>query len=211
MVSASCFVFSGRGGQWPPNFRLYRGTAVCFAAFLLCRPRPSARKTAVSFQPIRPFFSQSTFVGRCDSNDQLPSHWRSGCRRAGRFFALLSAAVSPRNSRQFSTKTAVFLSYQPRCQRRQPLTTFPSVRSPAFLLCRPRPSARETTVSLQPRRPFFFLSRKKEKVGGKKKESFAYGKRRNAVPSLRYGKAAFHFAYHVKSVNPIAAVRHCTA
>ena len=64
----------------------------------------------------------------------------------------------PQNNRQSSTKTAVFLSYQPRCQRRQPLTTFPPVRSPAFSLCCPRPSARETAGSLQPRQPFFSQS-----------------------------------------------------
>ena len=62
---------------------------------------------------------------------------------------------------------------------------------PAFLLCCPQQPARVTAVSLQPRQPFFFLSRKKEKVGGKKKESFAYGKRRNAVRCLRRGKRRF--------------------
>ena len=63
---------------------------------------------------------------------------RSDCRQIGHCSALLPTVVSPRNSRQPSTKTVVFLSYQPRCQRRKPLTTFPSVRSPAFSLCCPQ-------------------------------------------------------------------------
>ena len=119
-----------------------------------------------------------------------------------RLFAVPTTAISSHSITRHWALTAVFLSYQPRCQRRQPLTTFPSVRSPAFLFCRPRPSARETTVSLQPRRPFFFLSRKKEKVGGKKKESFAYGKRRNAVRCLRRGKRRFILPTGTASLNP---------
>ena len=75
-------------------------------------------------------------------------------------------------------------------------------RFAAFLLCCPQRSARETTAGLQPRRPFFFLSRKKEKVGGKKKESFAYGKRRNAVRCLRRGKRRFILPTITKRFNP---------
>ena len=92
---------------------------VGFTAFLLCCPQPSARETAVSLQPRRPFFSPSTFVVRCESNEQLPSHWRSGCRWVHRFFALLSTAVTPQNGRQFSTKTAVFLSLIERKSRQK--------------------------------------------------------------------------------------------
>ena len=101
-------------------FVLFRvAAAVRLTAFLLCCPQRSTRETAASFQPRRPFFSQSTFVVRCDSNEQLPSHWRGGCRQVGRFFALLSTAISPRNGRQSSTKTAVFLSLVERKSRQK--------------------------------------------------------------------------------------------
>ena len=77
-----------------------------------------------------------------------------------------------------------------------------AVRLAAFLSCFPQRSARETAATLQPRRPFFFLSRKKEKVGGKKKESFAYGKRRNAVRRLRRGKRRFILPTVTNQCNP---------
>ena len=93
--------------------------AVRLPAVSFCCPRTSARETAVSFQPGRPFFSQSTFVVRCDSNEQLPCHWRSGCRQTVRFFVLLSTAFNPRNGRQSSTKTAVFLSLIERKSRQK--------------------------------------------------------------------------------------------
>ena len=64
------------------------------------------------------------------------------------------------NSRQPSTKTAVFLSKSPCCQWQKPLQPYHdrggSVRFTAFLLCRPQHLFRKTAASLQPRRPFFF-------------------------------------------------------
>ena len=170
-----------------------RTTAALFLhAFAVKRPSGFSQDGRFFPQPL-------LFVVTATNN--CPAIGVAAVAGVARLFALLSTAFSPQNSRKPSTKTAVFLSYQPRCQRRQPLTTFPSVRSPAFLFCRPRPSARETTVSLQPRRPFFFLSRKKEKVGGKKKESFAYGKRRNAVRCLRRGKRRFILPTGTASLN----------
>ena len=120
---------------------------------------------------------------------------------------MLSTATSPRNSRQFSTKTAVFLSSQPCWQRgnrcQSPIISAATKADlPAFLLCCPRQPARKTAASLQPRQPFFFLLRKKEKVGGKKKESFAYGKSRNAVRRLRRGKRRFMLPTGTASVIP---------
>ena len=47
-------------------------TADGLPAFLLCCPRQAARKTAAGHRLRRAFFSPSTFVVRCDSNEQLP-------------------------------------------------------------------------------------------------------------------------------------------
>ena len=58
-----------------------------------------------------------------------------------------------------------------------------AVRSPTFLPCRPRPSARETAASLQPRRPFFSLYR--EKKSAEKRENLDTAK--EETPSAAYG------------------------
>ncbi len=183
-------------------------SAVRVHAFLLCCPRrvlpqnsrQSSTKTAV-FLSTQPCWQRGN---RCQSpiisastKDDLPA-----------FLLCCPRRVLPQNSRQSSTKTTVFLSTQTLLAAGQPLPiTNPwawrqQAGCPLFCCAVHGECCRKTAASFQPRQPFFFLSRKKEKVGGKKKESFAYGKNRNAVPSLRYGKAAFHFAYHVRSVHP---------
>ncbi len=83
------------------------------------------------------------------------------------------------------------------------------VRLSAFLLCCPQQSARETTVSLQPRRPFFSLYR--EKKSAEKRENLDTAK--EETPSAAYGAesgVSFCLPCQMGS-SRIAAVRHCTA
>ena len=155
-------------------------------------------------------------IGRCMVTDKKDAVRRAAlfvcdelsAVRVHAFLLCYPQRVLPQNSRQFSTKTAVFLSSQPCWQWRKPLPiTNPwawrqQAGCPLFCCAVHGECCRETAVSLQPRQPFFFLSRKKEKVGGKKKESFAYGKSGNAVRRLRRGKRRFILPTMTNRFNP---------
>ena len=75
-----------------------------------------------------------------------------------------------------------------------------AVRLAAFLPCRPRPSARETAASLQPRRPFFSLYR--EKKSAEKRENLDTAK--EETPFLRFAseKRRFILPTGTTSLNP---------
>ena len=155
----------------PQNSRRSSTKADVFLSYNLCCSLRQQRTTALSF-------AEAAAV-------RLPSFLLCCPRQAAR-----ETAASFQPSRAFFSQTNLVVSGATAANY-QSMGVATAGRVPVFLLCCPRQAARKTAVSLQPRRPFFFLSRKKEKVGGKKKENFAYGKSRNAVRRLRRGKRRF--------------------
>ena len=169
------------------------------------------RKTTVRLQPRRPFFS-ATFVVRCDSNEQLPSHWRGGCRWGRPLFRSavhsLQSAKQPSVFNQYGRFSFISTSLS----AAKAADNF-SFRQVARLSIVPATAVSPQSITRQfnlDGRFSFFRERKKKSAVKRKKASHTA---KEETPSAACGAesgVSFCLPRQIDS-SRIAAMRHCTA